>query len=315
MNAAAAQAHVAQRLGLASTHAEALSGGLLNHVFRVFLTRGDSVIVKHAPPYVASRPELPLDPSRAYFEAQALQWVGQRRDQRIGVPKLLDFEGSTLILQDLGACRDLNELLRAGEGDALLQTLADWLMRLHSDSQAPELHNLPVQRTRLLVQYQSIGPLLAELSVPDAAELGARAEELGLRLLERGSSFVMGDLWPPSVLVDRQGRPWIIDWELCTLGHPAQDLGHLAAHLWMHALVEGQSDSLAHDFLYAAGDRNPSEEWASRDISTHAACEVLLRSHGAFAGTGAFRELEGRSPIAQQALAFTLKLLRAEESA
>jgi 5-methylthioribose kinase len=315
VNAAAAQAHVARRLGLASTHAEALSGGLLNHVVRVFLTRGDSVIVKHAPPYVASRPELPLDPSRACFEAQALQWVGQRRDQRIGVPKLLDFEGSTLILQDLGACRDLSELLRAGEGGALLKTLGEWLRELHVDAQAPRLHNLPVQQTRLLVQYQSIGPLLKELGVPDAAELGARAEELGSRLLERGASFVMGDLWPPSVLVDRQGRPWIIDWELCTLGHPAQDLGHLAAHLWMHALVEGHIGSLAQGFLCAAGDRNPSEEWASRDISTHAACEVLLRSHGAFAGTGAFRGLDRQNPLAQRALAFALKLLRAEQGA
>lgn len=315
MTPEAAQVHVAERLGLQSTHAEVLTGGLLNHVFRVYLARGDSVIVKHAPPYVASHPELPLDPSRAHFEAQALEWVGQRKDQRIGVPRLLDFHGSTSILQDLGTCRDLSELVRAGEGRELLQTLADWLTGLHADPLAPDLHNLPVQETRLAVQYQSIAPLLTELGVPDAADLGARAEELGERLLERGASFVMGDLWPPSVLVDRHQRPWIIDWELCTLGHPAQDLGHLAAHLWMQALVEGHSDSLAHDFLCAAGDRNRSGEWASRDISTHAACEVLLRSHGAFAGTGSFRGLDRQSPASQQALAFALGLLRAEQGA
>ena len=71
--------------------------------------------------------------------------------------------------------------------------------------------------------------------VPDAAELGARARDLGRRLLEKGPDFVMGDLWPASVLVSRDGVLHVIDWELSTRGRPCQDLGHLVAHLWMGA--------------------------------------------------------------------------------
>lgn len=307
---AAAQAHVGERMSLVSTHAEALSGGLLNHVFRVHLARGDSVVVKHAPPYVASQPELALDPSRVHFEAQALAWVGQRKDQRIGVPELLDVHGHTLILRDLGPCQDLSQVLRSGGGVALLETLGDWLRGLHQDPEAPQLHNLPVQQSRLAVQYQSIGPSLLALGVVDAALLGARAEELGARLLEPGPSFVMGDLWPPSILVDVRGRPWIIDWEFCTKGLLAQDLGHLAAHLWMQALLHGLPVSLAEHFLCAAGACNPLQAWESRDLRTHAACEVLTRSVGAFSKAGPFAELGRESATMEGAIAFALALLR-----
>ena len=196
-----------------------------------------------------------------------------------------------------------------------MHTLADWLRGLHADPQAPDLHSLAVQQTRLAVQYRSIGPLLAELGVPDAADLGARAEELGLRLLQKGTCLVMGDLWPPSVLLDQGGRPWVIDWEFSTMGRPAQDLGHLAAHLWMQAHVEGLSGTLADGFLCAAGSRNSSEAWLDRDTCTHAACEVLTRSHGAFAGTGAFRGMDGQSPRVEQALGFALALLRGDQRA
>jgi hypothetical protein len=306
----AAQVHVGERLGLGSTHAELLIGGLVNHVFRVHLTRGDSVVVKHAPPYVASQPELALDPSRVYFEAQALEWVGQRKDQRIGVPELLDVHAHTLILRDLGPCQDLSEVLKGGGGKSLLGTLGDWLLGLHQDPGAPKLHNLPVQQTRMVLQYQSIGPCLETLGVADAAALGARAAELGARLLHSGPSLVMGDLWPPSVLVDAQGRPWIIDWEFCTKGQPAQDLGHLAAHLWMQAHVQGTPVFLAEHFLCAAQACSPAQAWASRDLRTHAACEVLTRAVGAFSKEGPFAGLGRENPTMQGAIAFALRLLR-----
>ena len=241
-----------------------------------------------------------------------MAWVGQREDQRIGVPELLDFHGSTLILQDLGPCRDLSQVLREEDGTQLLTTLLDWLIRLHADPGAPDLHNHSVQQTRLALQYKSIGPLLDGLGVPDAADLGARAEELGIRLLEKGPSFVMGDLWPPSVLVDQRGRPWVIDWELCTMGSAAQDLGHLAAHLWMHALIEGRIDWLSERLLFGVDTWNSSEAWVERDTCTHAACEILVRSLGTFSGTGAFAGVSPQGEKARQALDFALRLLRAE---
>lgn len=69
--------HVAMRLpGFIPTgEAERLSGGLLNEVWRV---RGQpkspprSLVAKHAPPHIASQPEVPLDPGHIAFEARAL---------------------------------------------------------------------------------------------------------------------------------------------------------------------------------------------------------------------------------------------------
>ena len=121
----------------------------------------------------------------------------------------------------------------------------------------------------------------------------------------------MGDLWSPSALVDARGRAWIIDWEFCTKGQPAQDLGHLAAHLWMQAHLEGMPASLADHFLCAAGACNPSQAWASRDLRTHAACEVLTRAVGAFSQAGPFAGLGQENESIQCALTFALGLLRA----
>lgn len=281
-----ARAHLRERLGIAPGPAEPLSGGLLNHVFRVQRADGGSLIVKHAPPYVASRPELRLDPGRADFEARALAWVSRRPDQRIRVPALLDVHGHTLVMEDLGPCEDLGALLRRGKGLELLDTLGSWIGGLHADTAAPRAQNLAVQQTRLAVQYQAVGALLEQVGAPDAAVGGARALALGERLLEPGSHFVMGDLWPASVLVDPSGQPWVIDWELSTWGHPAQDLGHLAAHLWLLSESGAAPRGLAHRFLSAALADQEVPDAAVQDLLTHAACEVLVRTVGAFAGTG-----------------------------
>jgi hypothetical protein len=201
-------------------------------------------------------------------------------------------------------------VVREGGGRALLETLGDWLRGLHSDPSAPALHNLPVQRTRLAVQYCSVGPTLDALGVPDAVALGARAEELGTRWLEPGPSLVMGDLWPPSVLVDVSGRPWVIDWEFCTKGYPDQDLGHLSAHLWMQAHRAGALPTLADHFLCAAGACNPSQAWASEDLRTHVACEVLSRTLGPFSQGGPFAGKRRESLTITGAMSFAIDLLR-----
>ena len=66
-------AHVGKRLGRAALSAEPLSGGLLNHVYRVYLDDQSTVVLKHSPPYVASAPQIPLDPGRSRIEATALE--------------------------------------------------------------------------------------------------------------------------------------------------------------------------------------------------------------------------------------------------
>jgi hypothetical protein len=259
-----------------------LSGGLLNHVFRLILDDGRSVILKHAPPHIASQPDIPLDPSRASFEAAALHWLQGRPETGFATPRLLAHDDAALVMSDLGVLPDLSAWLSSGGSPAVLGVLARVLRRLHEDGSAPLQHNLPIQQTRLVVQYQAIGGLLARAGVADAAALGERAVALGDVLLGVGDTFVMGDLWPPSVLVGPRGRLSLIDWEMSTTGRRCQDLGHLAAHLWLGAARQQLAPSLDATFLNAYGPVSPRDE---EEVATHFAAEILVRTHGAFQPT------------------------------
>ncbi|MEC7948618.1 MAG: aminoglycoside phosphotransferase family protein [Myxococcota bacterium] len=306
-----AQAHVASRLGRPVAGAKRLAGGLLNHVHRVWFADGPgSVVVKHAPPHVATAPSIPLDPSRAAFEAAGLQWAGARRDARVVVPQVLDAVPGTLVLEDLGELPDLGSWLAAGGDAGALDRLGGWLRALHADPDPPELWNAPVQRTRLAVQYAPVAARLDALGVPDATALGAKARRLGERLLERGETFVMGDLWPPSVRMGGDGRPRVIDWELCTRGHPCQDLGHLAAHLWRGGARGRWQPGLARRFLGASAAAASS---GTAEIAVHFACEVLVRTAGPFRAGGPYAGLPDGHPHVRAAIGVACAVLRSEQ--
>jgi hypothetical protein len=141
-------------------------------------------------------------------------------------------------------------------------------------------NNSRVQAMRNAVQYHAVGAVAATLgeqlagrpphaeasvagrppsltlplSPSDVEALHAACCAVGDQLASaRGVCLIMGDLWPRSVLVGppEAGAPppatappprqWVIDWELCHWGNPAQDTAHLAAHAWMlhHAAVHG----------------------------------------------------------------------------
>ncbi len=265
--------HVRQSLGLRAIRAEPLSGGLLNHVYRVYAEDGGTVVVKHAPPHVASAPHIPLDPRRSAVEATALRFLGGRR-----APRLLHAAPPTLILEDIGDGPDLATYLADVGKPAILDDLATWLRGLH-EGDGPSLQNPEVQQTRLVVQYQPAGGWLAQRGVPDAAVLGRRLLELGQRFVAGGPFLVMGDLWPPSVRVRGPGNWLVLDWEFATRGHRSQDLGHLAAHLDLEAAAGTLPAGLAERFLRVYG---PITDREVRDTRLHRSAEVLARTIGVF---------------------------------
>jgi len=307
-SARSARAHAEERLGRRTSRAQRLRGGLLNHVHRVwFADRAGSVVVKHAPPHVASAPGIQLDPSRSGFEAEGLRWAGARGDPRVVVPRVLDAVPGTLVLEDLGDLPDLGVWLAAGGDGAVLDRLGGWLGGVHADTGAPGLWNRSVQQTRLAVQYEPVAERLAGLGVPDAATLGARAVALGERLLARGPELVMGDLWPPSVLIGHDATVYVIDWELCTLGRACQDLGHLSAHLWMGGHRGRWSRGLPARFLAAVRSRAPERP---EDTAVHFACEVLARAAGPFRAGGPYAGLPDGAPELEAAVGLACEVLR-----
>lgn len=321
-------AHVQERLGrLPTGPPHRLSGGLLNVVWRVPTDSGP-LVAKWAPPHVASDPEIPLDPGRLGFEAWGLSLFGPGRQlgslcEDVRPPRLLDYDpqAHVVLLEDLGELPDLAKWLEsagAPAAQALGARLGRFLASLHEATRADpalvELDNAQIQRTRLAVQYEPAAGLLAAAGVPDAAELGQRARALGERLCQPGRCLIQGDLWPASVLIRAQEPAppecHLIDWEFCHFGQPAQDLGHLRAHLWLleregHAAAAPFAAAFSTAYAAAAPPELQDEE-ARRDARLHEACEVLARSLGAFA-RDPFREGHLRAA----ALARVLELLRA----
>jgi len=303
-----ARSHVRRRLGLDTAAAVALSGGLMNHVHRVWRADGaGSVIVKHAPPHVASAPGIAVDPARSGFEARALRWLATRLDRRVRVPRLLDEAPGVLILEDLGDVPDLGRWLTAGGDPVVVEHLGDWLRVLHVDVAAPGQANTAVQATRLAVQYGAVGGWLLEHGVRDAAVLGERARALGARLLESGPTFVMGDLWPASVRVAQDGALQLIDWEFSTRGRPCQDLGHLAAHLWMGAQAGQWRPGAARRFLRAASATSSTR---ADEVAIHFACEVLIRTLGPFRSSGSLAGRVSSDPVLLEVVATAVETLR-----
>lgn len=342
MNAADALFHVERRLPgfRPRPAAEPLSGGLLNETFRV---RGDggSVVVKHAPPYIASLPDVPLDPSRIAFEARALAdlapdgRLGGVPERRVRPPRLLDYdaEAATVILEDLGRLPHLGGLLEEGGAGAPKagQRLGGFIGRLHAATARPwagggEYHNLPVQVSRHAVQYSQVREFLEQAGVPDAEACGKRAAELGERLVEPGRCLIMGDLWPPSVLVDGTALR-LIDWEFCHYGHPAQDVAHLAAHVVITASVArtDHAGGMARNFWrsFASAYVNALDAKAvelldagiRRDVHTHLGAEILARLVGPFRAGSPFADIPDDAPACRAALQTALRHLRAHAPA
>jgi 5-methylthioribose kinase len=259
--------------------AVALDGGHLNHVFRV-PHPGGTVVLKHAPPFVATLPDVPLDPDRLRHEALGLSlaarlWPGH-------APRLLAYDAprSALLMSDLGDTAPLDAWLERGGSQGVLEELGEALGLLHG-LEVPALawFNPGVQRTRLQVQYSQVSGWLEALGA-DAA-LGRQAAQLGAWLCEPGVAPVMGDLWPASIRLAEPGHWAVIDWELSTLGQPLQDVAHLRAHLFL----ADPDRAPAWVERFESGYRRTAPPWDGRQhdgARVHEASELLARTVGAF---------------------------------
>ena len=282
---------------------EPLKGGYLNYVWRV-RGRPAPLIVKVMPPYVAALPQVPLDTHRAVIEASSLAALAPEgmlatvSTHGVRPPRLIDFDQSRhiLIMEDVSNCPDLGTWLRQGgqsvkAGAEVGCLLGEFIGGLHvrsfkSDILATTFDNRGIQETRLAKHYGAIRDLCRRADLSDADELGRTAVSLGELLLGPGLCVIMGDLWPPSILLAPEGIR-IIDWELAHFGYPSQDVGHLLAHLWMHV------------------HRAPSSEVAA---TVRSLLKAFLEAYRQTLGTS-FGDLFGPDGIRQSAIHFGAEVL------
>ena len=336
--------HLRQRLPrfVPTGEPELLAGGYLNVVWRV---RGlpESLIVKHAPPYIAAKPDVPLDPHRMVIEARSMSAFGPEGalhdigSAHIRPPRLLDFDEPkhTMVMEDIGECPDLGTWLHqwprpeCSDGD-VGPLVGEFIGALHArtfaDPQlAKDLNNSSIQQTRLRVQYCVIGDLCRKAGLPDGDELGRRALAFGELLQAPGSCVIMGDLWPPSIRVTSDGLR-VIDWELAHFGRPSQDVAHLTAHLWMYAhraptdVAADKARSVLNGFL-TAYRRTLAERFevlfgpdGIRESAVHIGSEILVRTIGAFQDGYLYEGLGLDDPHVQQAVHVAAKHLRSPKS-
>lgn len=309
--------------------AVALPGGLLNHVWRVQTATGP-VVVKYAPPHVASNPEIALDPSRINFEARALALFDVEHGPLQALagpharpPRLLARfdEDYALVMEDLGDPPSLEGWLRDGGGSAPLTLLGGFIGSLHAVSallgdhaEVSIMNNRGVQEVRFAVQYEPAVEYLeiGGLSVGEAAGLGARARALGERFMTPGRCLVMGDLWPRSVMVS-DGAVRVFDWEFCHWGRPAQDLGHLAAHLWMLSHRAGVRSRWPAFLAGYVAHRELTEE-DRVESAIHFGCEILARTTGAFQEGYLYDGLPVTHPAMREAVEQAASALRNPEA-
>lgn len=283
-----------------------LKGGNLNHVWRLE-GKERSLIIKHAPPYIASNPDVPLSSKRIHYEAHALKLfkpseiLNSLISDVIRPPALEHYssEQSLLIMEDVGEVpelqseiNDFDSVVRMGE------TLGRFIGELHkrtfrSSKLKDFFNNRDIQQTRYEVQYEPAADYAAKVDDAKNDLLRLRTRNLGKKLLKPGQCLMMGDLWPPSILV-KNDKLRIIDWEFVHFGRPLQDTGHFAAHCWMQAHTassNGQAklwqkvwESFWQEYQLATGDIFPvlfnHEEFS--DMNIHIAAEILIRAAGPF---------------------------------
>ncbi|MGM0458733.1 MAG: phosphotransferase [Bacteroidota bacterium] len=307
-----------------------LSGGNLNHIWRVPGT-SHNVIVKYAPPYIAGQPDIPLDPMRIHFEAKALQQftdcsaLHQLKSNQISPPELyhFDVENHLLIMEDVGKegglfSGDLDEMHMK-----LSATLGGFIGNLHRETAGnswfrENFNNTGIQQTRKQVQYDGVENFLVSAGITPDQNAVDHARNLGERLLTPGKCMVMGDLWPPSLVI-QQDRLRIIDWEFAHYGYPLQDVAHFAAHCFMyHKRFSGELGrnfkTVWQNFLsgYREGCGKRFDALLSRkeveSMNIHFGAEILIRTIGTFQEGYIFANHQGNG--AEELIAIAVNRMR-----
>jgi aminoglycoside phosphotransferase (APT) family kinase protein len=132
------------------------------------------------------------------------------------------------------------------------------------------------------------------------------ALEAGLRLLRRSMPAVArtnvllhGDLRLGNMLVDEHGLTALIDWELCHVGDPAEDLGWMCARSWrfgadeLPALGLGTRERLLEAYRSAGGAEITLEElrWWEAYANARWAAVCVIQAHRHLSGAEQSLEL------------------------
>jgi thiamine kinase-like enzyme len=246
-----------------------VSGGSSNYVWRVTTTEGQSMLIKHAEPFLAAKRDVPFPLYRMDIEVHAIKTIPglMPADETVRLPGLLDYdeENHVLRLEDVGQrslhdCYDDPRLnvRRVGE------SIGRWLARLHkvtTDENVRRHFTHPVMKKMYRWNYENLAGVLEKYGFDSA--LGERINAKYGALLDTDDVCVChSDMWPGNILIgDIVGncampQVTVIDWEAARRGNAVTDIGHFAGDSWFLDRIRG-SRGLLDAFLGAYSKERP----------------------------------------------------------
>ncbi|KAJ7491142.1 kinase-like domain-containing protein [Mycena latifolia] len=239
-----------------------LTGGLTNDTVRATFVRPtslfnsqplNSVVLKHAPPYLASDPTQAMSVHRQFIEANALRYLAEKTEIRdlftqftnFKIPQLIyhDTTANVVLITDLGESQTLSKFLSSSPLPAdvtvceITATLGACIAQFWKVTAHPSLETTtaflrpddPGEPANFLTSTAL--RVMSQRDVPDATILSARIGTMLQAKDKLEPCLGMVDFWPGSILIGPNGSCGLVDWEYFGLSTPGAEIGMLVAHL------------------------------------------------------------------------------------
>ena len=216
-----------------------LTGGVGNFVWRMISKSGESVIIKHAEPYVAaSASRMPFPVDRMDFEHRMLSHLTARclvQETPVNTPECYEYdaENHALWLEDAG-----RRTLKEAYADPALdipqvgRELGKWLAIFHRETSSLDIGNNKTAKAIYRYSYSNLTTSLSKYGLdPSIGEEVDR--DYGSLLATDDGCMCHGDFWPGNILVGNGQRLTVVDWEMVRRGCGATDVGQFAAEAWL----------------------------------------------------------------------------------
>lgn len=277
-----------------------LSGGLINYVYRLEFEDKSTAILKHYSSLMSSDNNVEISQKRYHAEKAALELINKNiffkeNFSFIKVPKLLYFNDDLyfILMEDAGKTSiSLFDFLKSDNKIELdrinklihifSKELVSFLKFLTEKSKiTPRTHKKEFENESV---WNMINNYVCELCL-NQAKLYNLQNELKpyLEFMEKRYKpvsddegvFVLGDLWPNSILIDTDKELfWIIDWEMSRFETKTSDIEQLMSNLWLmkqnsNIFNTNSTQTLIHrvQYEYFGNENNDWRTHCSRDAS------------------------------------------------
>jgi 5-methylthioribose kinase len=196
---------------------EVLTGGVSNVVLGV-KSRAKDLVLKQALPQLRVATVWKVDQRRSIVEAIGMKLLHSITPD--SVPDLIDVDPKEFTLTMNRLPREstvwktdlLEGVIKPSVGSDLGKILAAW----HKfGANSPTSKETPFYRA------------VAKVNPP----LDARIQELIKEITTKKITLVHGDFSPKNIMITKQGKPIVLDFEVMHTGNPVFDLGFISAHL------------------------------------------------------------------------------------